>query len=113
MLSRTIEEIVQRMVQEHFGIEPSVETIIWFKDEEGKEIRLLELNTESTSENLILPFYHKPTAEYPMPAIVADITPEEWEKVRQSEIPLPSGWSLDDIVIFERERILQSQHNAV
>jgi len=36
---------------------------------------------------MILTFYHGPTPEYPLPAIVGDITPEEWGKVKNGAMP--------------------------
>jgi hypothetical protein len=112
MSTHSIAEIVRRMAREHFEIEENVESIIWFKDERKDEIHLLEVNRESPQEDLILTFYHAPTEEYPIPAIVGDITPEEWEKVKKGIIPLPKGWSLSNIEIFERERILQPQDST-
>lgn len=108
MTNESIEEIVQRLARWHFEIEESIERIIWFKDEQKKEIHLLEINRESPPEDLILTFYHAPTEEFPLPAIVGDITPEEWEKVQAGRIPLPKGWSLNEIEVFEREEVLNS-----
>jgi hypothetical protein len=105
--TQSIEEIVRRMAREHFEIEENVERIIWFKDDDKNEIHLLEVNRESPPEDLILTFYHGPTLEYPLPAIVGDITPEEWEKIKNGLITLPKGWSLDNIEIFERDEVLQ------
>lgn len=107
MLTQPIEEVVRRMAREHFDIEDDVERIIWFKDDEKKEIHLLEINRESPPEDLVLTFYHAPTEEFPLPAIVGDITPEEWEKVKAGLIKLPAGWSLHNIETFEREETLQ------
>ena len=107
MPTQPIEEVVRRMVYAHFDIEENVKRIIWFKDQEGKEIHLLEVHLESPPEDLILTFYHGPTPEYPVPALVGDITPGEWEKIKNGLIALPKGWSLDDIEVFEREESLQ------
>ncbi len=107
-MTQPIEEVVRRMAHAHFDIEEDVKRIIWFKDKARKEIHLLEVNLESPPEDLILTFYHKPTEEFPLPAIVGDITPEEWEKVQAGRIPLPQGWSLNEIEIFEREEVLNS-----
>lgn len=107
MPAQRIEEIVRRMAREHFEVEESIERIIWFKDAEKKEIHLIEVNRDIFPEGMILLFYHKPTAKFPLPARIADVTPEEWEKVKNGVIPLPEGWSLDDVEILEREEVLQ------
>jgi hypothetical protein len=108
MSTQKIKEIVRRMAQEHFEIEEGVERVVWFKNGEQNEIHLIEVNRNTIPEGMILTFYHGPTPEYPLPAIVGDITPEEWNKVKYGLIPLPDGWSLDDIEIFERQDVLQS-----
>ncbi len=107
MPAQRIEEIVRRMAREHFEIEEDIERIIWFKNGKKEEIRLLEVNRNSIPENLILTVYLKPTREHPLPALIGDITPEEWEKVKRGLIPLPEGWSLDDAEILERDEVLQ------
>jgi len=106
--TQQIEEIVKRMAREHFEIEEGVERVIWFKNGAPEEIHLIEVNRNTIPEGMILTFYHGPTPEYPLPAIVGDITPEEWGKVKKGVISLPEGWSLDNIEILEREKVLQS-----
>ena len=108
MSTQRIEEMVRRLAREHFEVEEDIERIIWFKDDERKKIRLLEVNRNSIPEDLILTIYLKPTRERPLPALMGDITPEEWEKVKMGIIPLPEGWSLDNAEILEREEVLQS-----
>jgi hypothetical protein len=108
MSEQSLEEIVQRLMRWHFEIEESIERIIWFKDGGKNEIHLLEVNRDTFPEDKILVFYHRPTSEYPVPVRLADITPEEWEKVKKGVIPLPDGWSLDKAEIFERKDVLQA-----
>lgn len=108
MPAQNINEIVKRMAQEHFDIEEGVERVVWFKNGAPNEIHLIEVNRNTIPEGMILTFYHGPTAEYPLPVIVGDITPEEWEKVKQGMISLPEGWSLNNIEIIERENVLSS-----
>jgi hypothetical protein len=108
MSTQSIEEIVQRLARWHFEIEEGIERIIWFKNGEDKAIHLLEVNRDTFPEDKVLVFYHRPTTEYPIPVRLADVTPDEWEKVKKGLIPLPDGWSLDDIKIFERKDVLQA-----
>jgi len=113
MSSQPIADIARRMAYDHFDIDESIEVIIWFKDEEQQEIHLVEVSRESPQEDLFITLYHAPTPpEYPLPAYVVDLTPEEWEKVKQGKIELPEGWSLDNIEVFDREETLASFHAA-
>lgn len=107
MSTQQIKEIVRRMAHEHFEIDEGIECVIWVKNGGEKEIRLIEVNRNTFPEGKILTFYLGATEEYPLPARLADITPEEWEKVKTGLISLPTGWSLDDIEIFQREESLR------
>jgi hypothetical protein len=107
MSTQSIEEIVRRMAREHFEIEEGIERIIWFKNGKQNEIHVIEVNRNTIPEGAILTFYLRPTQEIPVPIILGDITPEEWERVKRGSISLPEGWSLNDIEIFEREEVLQ------
>lgn len=107
MSAQEIEKMVRRMALEHFEIEEGIERVIWLKNSGEKEIHLIEVNRNTFPEGKILTFYLGATEEYPLPVRLADITPEEWEKVKSGLIGLPKGWSLDNIEIFEREENLQ------
>lgn len=104
---QTIEDLVRRMVHDHFETEEFVERIIWFKSIAGEEeIHLLEVNSDTPPSGVVMMLYFGATEEIPLPARVADVTPEEWEKIRGREISLPKGWSLNEAVEFEREKCL-------
>lgn len=107
MSNQSIEEIVRRMVREHFDLEEGIERVIWIKNDGVKEIHLIEVNRNTFPEGKVLTFYLGATEEYPLPVRLADITPEEWDKVKSGLIPLPKGWSLNNIEIFERGKNLQ------
>jgi len=106
MSEERLAELVQQLARKHFEIEDCVERVIWFKNGEGEEIHLIEVNRNTFPEGMILTFYLRPTRDVPLPVRIADITPQEWEDVKNGRIPLPEGWSLDDIKIFERDEIL-------
>ncbi len=93
--------------REHFDLEDGIERVIWFKNGAPEEIHVIEVNRNTIPEGAILTFYLRPTQEFPLPIILGDITPEEWEKVKQGLISLPEGWTLDNIEVFERSEILQ------
>ncbi len=107
MSNQPLAEMVRRMAREHFDLEEGIERVIWFKNGAPNEIHVIEVNRNTIPEGAILTFYLRPTNEIPLPIILGDVTPEEWEKVQQGLIPLPAGWSLDDIEIFDREKVLQ------
>jgi hypothetical protein len=100
-----IEQIVKAVVQDHFETEPGLDKIIWFKNGVAGKICLLEINrdTFSTGNVLVFPFAPSPP-EVPFPVRIADVTPQEWEQIKQGEMPLPPGWSLKDAQVFHRPK---------
>ncbi len=105
-----IKDIVQRMVREHFETEDSIDRVIWFKNHNDTgEIRLLEVNREAIPSGAVMTFYVGKSKKFPLPALLADVTPEEWKKIRAGKISLPSGWSLKNAVEFVREEILAQE----
>ena len=99
---RQVEEVVRQLVQSHFGIEESIDEIVWLRDGGDKEIRLIEINRNTLPIGSVLPFYFAPSEDVPFPIRIADVTPQEWNQVQSGDIPLPPGWTLQKIRIFHR-----------
>jgi hypothetical protein len=97
-----IEEVVHQLVQSHFEIEEGIDEIVWLRDGENKEIRLIEINRNTLPIGSILAFYFAPSEDVPFPVRIADVTPQEWKQVQSGDISLPSGWTLRKIQIFHR-----------
>jgi len=96
---------VSSIVQEHFDLEENLEQIIWLKKGPASEIRLLEVNRNTAATGMIEIFGFAPSAEVPYPLRIAEITPEEWERVQNGEISLPEVWSLEEAATFTREQV--------
>ncbi|MBC8233027.1 hypothetical protein H8E77_26075 [bacterium] len=97
-----IEEVVHQLIRAHFEIEEGIDEIVWLKDGEDKEIRLIEINRNTLPIGSFLPFYFAPSKDVPFPVRIADVTPQEWKQVRSGDIPLPPDWTLRKIQIFHR-----------
>lgn len=54
---------------------------------------------------MVQSFYFPASDEIPYPLILAQVTPEEWQKILQGKIELPEGWNLQKQHIFVREAI--------
>ena len=72
-----IEKVVRQLVQSHFEIEPSIDEIVWFRDGEEQEIRLIEINRDTLPTRSVEVFSFAPTQDVPFPVRIADITPQE------------------------------------
>jgi hypothetical protein len=102
-----IEDIARRMVRDHFETEEFLERIIWFKNAEDKEeIHLIEVNRDCPPLGAVMPLFFGASEKFPLDALVADVSPEDWEQIRAGKMHLLPGWSLENAVEFEREAAL-------
>jgi CheY-like chemotaxis protein len=107
------EDFVQRLAGLHFQIEQSIEQIVWVTIGDEKEIRLIEVNRTAPSTGSVEVFRFAPSKDVPFPMLVADLTPNEWDKVQSGAIPLPEGWDLKSIRVFERPQHLWEGEQSV
>jgi len=102
-----IEDIARSMVRDHFETEEFLERIVWFKNAADKEeIHLIEVNRECPPLGAVMPLFFGATEKFPLDALVADVSPEDWEQIRAGTMRLLPGWSLENAVEFEREATL-------
>jgi len=97
--------VAENLIQEHFDLEPNLEKVIWINPDKTTEIRLLEINSDTITTGMVQSFYFAPWEEIPYAMKIAEITPEEWQKILQSEIPLPRGWTLENHKVYSRELV--------
>lgn len=102
---RPLESIVEGIIQEHFELDENLEKVIWIKSRATPEICLLEINPDTFATGMVQSFYFPPSDEVPYPLVLAEVTPEEWQKVLRHEIELPEGWSLENHQTFSREAV--------
>jgi hypothetical protein len=70
------------------------------------EVRLLEVNRllSVPDPDVIAPTDYTPDiAGLPFIVFVADITPDQWERVEWGTLALPAGWELDGKVVIGRK----------
>jgi hypothetical protein len=103
--NHNIVSAAESLIQEHFELEPRLEQIIWINSDMTGEIRLLEVNSETFPTGAVMSFYFPPDDEFPYVTKIAEITPEEWQKILRSEIPLPNGWTLANHKAYSREAV--------
>lgn len=103
--NHNIANMAESLIQEHFELDPSLEKVIWINSDKTTEIRLLEITPETFPAGEVLSYYFPPDDEFPYATIMAQITPQEWQKVLRNEITLPEGWTLENHKIYSREMI--------
>jgi len=101
-----MKKLVTSLVHEHFELENDLEQIIWLKEGPADEIRLLEINRNTTATGMVEVFGFAPSVDTPYPLRIAEITPEEWLRVKKGKIPLPENWSLKNAEVFSREAVI-------
>jgi len=101
-IPNTIENAIAKMIQEHFDLDENLEQVIWVKSATTPEIRLIQIVADTLPTGDVQSFYFGPSDDIPCPLLIAQITPQEWQKVLQNEIPLPDDWSLENYKVFSR-----------
>jgi hypothetical protein len=105
-MASTKDEAAKELADWHFGIEPELTRVIRFvadnEDAPGEPIKLLEVNAATVATGSVEPFAFAPSASVPFPTAIAEVTPEEFERIKRNELPLPRGWSLAKSQLFER-----------
>lgn len=99
---RPIRDLARELAEEHFRIESGLTMVAVYSHDGDSAVRLLEVNTDTVAAGRVRPFLFAASDQYPLPVYVADITPEEWDKVERRAIPLPAGWPEQPVQIFKR-----------
>lgn len=82
----------------HRRADPHVIKICLAIDPTQREVRLVEVTTDSPTTMDPLTVKFRPTAEVPLASAVLLLSPEEWAAIGRGEMELPVGWeNLEDI----------------
>lgn len=91
-------EAAEKLIAWHFDVEPELLEVYRFvsDNEEAPEepIKLLEINAATPPSGSVEVFSFAPSADTPYRTVVAEITPDEFERLKRNEMKLPAGWSL-------------------
>jgi hypothetical protein len=101
------EDFSRWIAQQHFDIDKGISRILYLPTgAPEKEVRLLEVNElASIPENAPLEAVDfRPDIDgIDYSLFVVDVTPQQFERVKRGDIPLPKGWSLEKCVDLPRE----------
>jgi hypothetical protein len=104
--SVTKDQATHDLAMWHFGVEPDLRQVIRIvadnEDAAGEPIKLLEVNAATVATGSVEPYAFAGSASVPFSTVIAEVTPEEFDRIRRNEIKLPKGWSLDRSQLFER-----------
>lgn len=97
----------QEYARRHLEVDEGIRSIYYLPTAAPeREIRLIEVNDAivARDEDPIEPvdFGVAPGGSNEHRLLVADVTPDQWEEIRQRRRKLPRGWSLVRKVVYER-----------
>ena len=92
--------------QQHLKTDPGIVSVHYLpKDASDREIRLIEVNNliGDRTDGALEPidFGVDTGTDSAHKLFVLDVTPAQWERIREKTLPLPSGWSLDKAIQYK------------
>lgn len=102
----TSEQFAQWIATRHLSSDAAIERVVYLPTgSPDDEIRLLEVNRflNPPEPDVIEPLDFTPDTDPPFKVFVADVTTDQWERIKQSpESILPAGWRLEGNQIITR-----------
>jgi hypothetical protein len=106
-MTRDRNDAAKRLIHWHFEIEPELQEV-WLIIDDGtspdEPIKLLEVNAATPATGSVEPFSFPPADDIPYRTIIAEVTPEEFEALRERPNDLPPGWDLSRARRFQRPK---------
>ena len=100
------DDVVRELVDSHFNVEPDLQQVIRIvadnEDEESEPIKLLEVNAATVATGSVERYAFAPSTSVPFPTVIAEVTPDEFQRIERAELKLPDGWSLAKTEVFKR-----------
>ncbi len=102
-----IDELARCYAKRHLATDPGIQTVYYLPDgAPEREIRFLEVNEllAIRQDDPLEPidFGVGIGGADAHTLMVLDVTPAQWEKIRDRRLSLPGGWSLDGAIAFSR-----------
>jgi hypothetical protein len=98
-MGRTKDETAKELAEWHGRVEPDLQCVIRIigdrEDDPREPIKLLEINAATPATGSVEPFAFAPQGSVAFPTVVAEVTPDEFERIKNRALELPKGWSLD------------------
>lgn len=93
----------RRLAAVHFDLEDGITQIFRLvvageaEARPDEPIKLLEVNQNTIAAGIMpLQFAPAPDAGFHAPSIIVEVTPQEFDQLRRSELSLPAGWSIGE-----------------
>jgi hypothetical protein len=98
------EFVARKLAERHFEIEPELIRVLFLDIAPEDTITLLEISASTPASGSVDAFVFAPTDNVPYITKIAEVTPEEYEELKQdpARFRLPETWDLSKAKIFER-----------
>lgn len=100
MKTLTKEQAAAELAEAHYAMDnglQSVHRMVADDEEDAREpIKLLEVNQDTLPAGIV-PIYFGtlPHGRIPYPYVIVEVTPEEYQELKQGLLHLPTGWRQD------------------
>lgn len=96
------ERRIKELVDYWFETDDQLDAVYQFEipdsDDEHVTVLLLQVTEATpTSPGEVVAYGFAPSKEFEFPLALAQVTPDEWRAINSGELPLPNGWSRDNI----------------
>lgn len=101
----TPQQFAHWLAKRHLSSDGAIERVVYLPKDSGNEIRLLEVNRllNPPDPDVVEPLDFTPDADLPFKVFVADVTTDQWERIKQApEAMLPAGWRLEGNQVITR-----------
>ena len=94
---RSKADVARKLAADHFRIEEGLERIFIIGtglEDPNEPIKLLEVNANTFPTGSIEPFSFSSTKDVPFTTQIAEISPDEFQRLQDGRLDLPVGWTL-------------------
>ena len=100
---RPTREFVRQLASRYWTDEPSIESVVWFRNESAGELRLLCVDRLAIpNDEQVLVFRYPPDDDIPFALEIGELTPDEWSSLGTGKVDLPAGWDLLSVEEFRK-----------
>jgi hypothetical protein len=97
--------VAKELAKRHYQVEAGLQTIIRLTGSAEVEVRhaepikLLEVNANTVPSGVLpVSFGPAPASGITYPSTIVEVSPEEFDKIKNEELKLPHGWILGEVL---------------
>ena len=100
------DDVAKRLAEAHLAVEPGIVRVVRLRVHDDLEqdpeepVKLLEVN-EDTFAAGVRPLFFPPSAAHgiPYPAVIVEVTPDEFEQIEAGDLMLPNDWRMGEVLV--------------